>query len=417
MANIDITYRRPHLYAKQKEAIFAKERWSIIEASTKAGKTVGCLVWIFEQALFRGKPGRYFWWVAPVYAQALIAFRRLKRWCPESIAKANAQELTLTLFNGAVIVFKSGEKPDNLYGEDVWAAVIDEATRVREESFFAVRSTLTATRGPCRIIGNVKGRKNWVHKMGMRAKAEMEKPVSQRSMCYHKLTAYDAVEAGVLSRSEIEDAKATLPVAVFNELYLAIPTDDGANPFSLDKITHNTMSAEEWARAQTTKPVVWAWDLARKVDWTVGIALNNDREVCRLVRWQKPWTDCIDDIVKLSAGVPGIMDASGLGDVVHELVAKRHGNMEGFVFTARSRQQILEGLALSMAEGRGPRFPAGPIPDELENFEYVYSKTGGVTYAAPEGVHDDCVMALAMATEKWRHRAAQPTMGGILVAL
>jgi hypothetical protein len=60
----------------------------------------------------------------------------------------------------AIISFKSGEKPDNLYGEDVWAVVVDEASRTREEAYWALRSTLTATGGPIRIIGNVKGRKN-----------------------------------------------------------------------------------------------------------------------------------------------------------------------------------------------------------------------------------------------------------------
>ena len=33
-------YQRPWLYAKQREAIFAPERYSLIESTTKAGKTV-----------------------------------------------------------------------------------------------------------------------------------------------------------------------------------------------------------------------------------------------------------------------------------------------------------------------------------------------------------------------------------------
>ncbi|WP_177236910.1 hypothetical protein [Bradyrhizobium sp. Rc3b] len=84
-----------------------------------------------------------------------------------------------------VLRFKSAEKPDNLYREDVWACVMDEASRMREEAFHAVRSTLTATRGPIHIIGNVKGRKNWFY-IGCR-KAEAKEPItastrSRRSM-------------------------------------------------------------------------------------------------------------------------------------------------------------------------------------------------------------------------------------------
>ena len=42
---------RPPLYAKQKAAIFCDERYAVIEASTKSGKTYGCIVWLFERAL------------------------------------------------------------------------------------------------------------------------------------------------------------------------------------------------------------------------------------------------------------------------------------------------------------------------------------------------------------------------------
>ena len=39
------------MYPKQIDAIFTPARYSVIEASTKSGKTVGCIIWLFEQAL------------------------------------------------------------------------------------------------------------------------------------------------------------------------------------------------------------------------------------------------------------------------------------------------------------------------------------------------------------------------------
>ena len=126
--------------------------------------------------------------------------------------QANESELTIRLINGATVAFKSGEKPDNLYGEDVYACVIDEATRLREESWHAIRSTMTATRGPMRIIGNVKGRKNWAYILARRAE------IGDRDWHYAKLTAYDAADAGVIEASEIEQAKGMLPDNVFKEL-------------------------------------------------------------------------------------------------------------------------------------------------------------------------------------------------------
>ena len=153
-------YRRPPLYERQRAAIFHDDRYGWIEASTKSGKTYAALAWLTEQALIHGRPGRNYWWVAPIFGQAEIAYRRLKRALPRALYKPQEARLAVKLGNHAVLWFKSGEHPDGLYGEDVYAAVIDEASRVREESWHAVRTTLTATRGPIRCIGNVKGKKN-----------------------------------------------------------------------------------------------------------------------------------------------------------------------------------------------------------------------------------------------------------------
>src|SRR6516162_11922118 len=217
---------RPKLYPKQLEAIYAPERYSLIEASTKSGKTVGCMVWLAEQA-WLGKPGNEFWWIAPIYEQARIVFRRLSRGLTRNTFIANQAECSITLANGAVLRFKGADNPDSLYGEDVHAAVIDEATRVKEDAWHAVRTTLTATRGKVRIIGNVKGRRNWAYRLARRAEA------GEPDMHYARITAYDAIQAGVLAQSEIDDARSQLPQSVFRELYEAEPSDDEGNPFGI----------------------------------------------------------------------------------------------------------------------------------------------------------------------------------------
>ncbi|MDD5707338.1 MAG: hypothetical protein PHR35_15555 [Kiritimatiellae bacterium] len=37
---------------------------------------------------------------------------------------------------------------------------------------------------------------------------------------------------------------------------------------------------------------------------------------------------------------------------------------------------------------------------ELKRYEYEIGPTGQISYRAPEGYHDDCVMALALATHR-----------------
>jgi hypothetical protein len=382
----EVRYHRPWLYPAQQHAIFNEARYCIIEASTKAGKTVGCIVWLTEQAV-RGRAGQNFWWVAPIYGQAKIAFRRLKRYLPRGMFSANEGELTITLPNGAAIWFKGADNPDALFGEDVYAAVVDEATRCKEEAWHAVRSTLTATGGPVRIIGNVKGRRNWAYHLARKAEA------GEAGMHYAKLTAWDAVAGGVLAAEEIQDAQRLLPAAVFAELYMAEPSDDGGNPFGIDAIRAIRMDA------QTPGPVVaWGLDLAKSQDWTVLFGLNAAGRECAFHRWQKPWRDTIRDVRRLVARVPCLVDSTGVGDpVLEELQADGGQNFTGYKFTQPSKQQLMEGLAVAIQKQEIG--VASPVTiAELEAFEYEYTRTG-VRYSAPQGVHDDCVMGLGLARQ------------------
>ena len=375
-------YRRPTLYPKQEAAIFCPERYSIIEGSTKCGKTVACISWLLEQAM-RGKSGQTFWWISPVYPQARIAYRRLKRGLPQSLYNSNESELTITLVNGAIISFRSAEKPDNLFGEDVFGAVMDEATRMRQEAWYAVRTTLTATRGKIRIIGNVKGRRNWAYQLARKAEG------GEPGWNYSKLTAADAVEAGIVAEDEVAQARRQLPEGVFRELYFAEPSDDGGNPFGQVAIRNciGDISGKP--------PVVYGVDLAKSVDWTVVVGLDDDGAVCRFDRYQNPWEETVQRLTSEIGLTPAVVDSTGVGDPIVERLQRALSNVQGYNFSSASKQKLMEGLAVAIQTNE-VRYPQGVIVGELDVFTYEYTRTG-VRYSAPDGMHDDCVMALALA--------------------
>jgi hypothetical protein len=380
-----VIFQRPALYPKQVAAIFAPERYAIIEATPKCGKTAGCMAWLVEQAA-KGRAGRAYWWVAPVMTQAEMVFERLKHELPRRGVVAKDTTKTLRLVNHATIWFKSADTPDSLFGEDVGAAVIDEAPRCKEEAWHAVRTTLTATGWPIRIIGNVKGRRNWAYRLARRAEA------GEPDMHYARLTALDAIEAGLFHEAELDDARRQLPAAVFHELYFAEASDDQGNPFGLAAIRACVAPRSRGA------PLVWGWDLAKSVDWTVGIALDGEGAVCQVERFQRPWEETFRIIREATGDTPALVDSTGVGDpVLERLQRTADRSFRGFHFSATSKQQLMEGLAVALQRGR-VRIPEGPIVAELEAFEYRYTRTG-VQYRAPEGVHDDCVMALALAVQ------------------
>jgi hypothetical protein len=379
-------YHRPRFYEKQRAAIFDPKRISVIEASTKSGKTSGAIAWLVEQALF-GHSGWNLWWVAPVSEQAAIAFRRMCSSVPREMYIASlSHPQHIRLLNGTTVWFKSGDKPDSLYGEDVYAAVVDEASRTKEQAWIALRSTLTYTRGPIRIIGNVRGRKNWFFNLARQAER------GDPEMAYHKIIAADAVAAGVLDEKEVADARTQMPESAWRELYLAEPSDEGGNPFGEQHIRGCIV-----AGLSPEPPAWWGWDLAKSQNYTVGCALDKSHRLCRFERWQGiAWEVTINRMISMVGRTPALVDSTGVGDPIVERLQQQGGqNFEGYQFSQGSKQKLMEGLAVAI-QSHNVSYPDGVLAQELLSFEYEVTRTG-VRYTAAEGGYDDCVMALSLA--------------------
>lgn len=256
---------KPHLTSYQKKILFSPARFTITEASTKVGKTHSHIIWLFGKAMeLDSADGMNYWWIAPVYNQTKIAFKRLRRNLTVygDYFQFNETSLIIKCPNGAEIHFKSAEKPDNLYGEDVYAAVFDEAPRAREESWYALRSTLTATEAPCKLIGNFGGISNWVHRL-------KEKNKHNENYAYFRITCWDAIAEGILSEEEVNQAKKDLPTKIFKELYEAEASEDIGQLIqneSINKVFSNTHIEEgvkyitaDIARLGRDKTIIYLW--------------------------------------------------------------------------------------------------------------------------------------------------------------
>jgi hypothetical protein len=192
-----------------------------------------------------------------------------------------------------------------------------------------------------------------------------------------------------MDKTEIDEAKKDLPEVAFRQEYLAEFAENAANPFGLQYI-------RQCVYPLSTHPAVcYGIDLAKSFDYTVIIGLDKFGSVCHFDRFQKDWKQTIETILLLP-NVPIQIDSTGVGDPIAETVQSRRGNVSGFKFSAFSKQQLMEGLAVAIQQRR-VNFPDGLIVDELDNFEYEFTRTG-VRYSAPKG-HDDCVCALALAVD------------------
>ena len=229
MTNVQI--KPPNFTGYQKDIVTSPTRFTITQAGTKTGKTFSHIYWLFKQAhTYRVAEGHNYWWVAPVHAQAKIAFNRMWKKCGKTgLYSRNKTDKTITTPYKTVLQFKSAKDPDNLYGEDVYSAVYDEFTRGLRESWFALRSTLTATKAPCKFVGNFIGSSNWGHQLYEEKKTDEEWAVFM-------VTTMMAVEAGIIEMEEIEQARKDLPKFIFDALYMCTGDIDEARMIDVDAI-------------------------------------------------------------------------------------------------------------------------------------------------------------------------------------
>jgi hypothetical protein len=379
MPTIELEMLAPHHL--QQQVIDNAARFNVLECGRRFGKTELGKKLTCDMAL-QGKRAA---WFAPTYKTMAEQWKELANTLRPVLVTSNKVEQQMTLIGGGVIDFWTLDNPDSGRGRKYHRVIIDEASIVRhiEQAWQeTIRPTLTDFKGDAWFLGTPKGRR-FFHSLYQKG---------QQGDRGWKSWRFATVENPFMSSSEVADAKADLPTHVFEQEYLGIPADDGGNPFGIDAIRACIKPLS------TNTPVAFGVDLAKSYDWTVIIGVDADGQVCRYERFQMDWGNTTDRILATVNGWPTLVDSTGVGDPIVEKMQRVRQNIKGFNFSSRSKQQIMEGLA-SAIHRQGVSFPQGEIVDELECFEYEYTKTG-VRYEAPHGLHDDCVCSLALALQQ-----------------
>lgn len=310
---------KPRLTQYQKDILYNPARFTVTIASTKCGKTFSHIWWLYEKAHHPDvKEGEVFRWIAPTYKTAKIAFDRLRiKLINVDGYKSNLSAMTITCRNGAIIEFFTAENIDGIYGQDVQACVIDESSRCASGLWSAVMSTVTATGGEVKLIGNFTKEGNWVMKLAEKAKTDPK-------YAFYKITAYDAVEAGILTAEAVAEAKASLTDAEFKRDYLAEGSDDDSQLISeesLSKIFTNEIKGGvkyltiDVARLGKDSTVAFVWDDLKIIDGLViakGNLVDQSKQLKGLIiKYNINLSNCIADENGVGGGLIDIMRIQG----------------------------------------------------------------------------------------------------------
>lgn len=175
------------------------ERFAVIVAHRRAGKTVATISDLIKQAATCEKPEGRFAYIAPLFNQAKdVAWMYLKRYAAPLLASPpNETELRVDLINGSRIRIYGADNPDRLRGIYLDGVVLDEYADMHPGVWGEViRPLLTDRQGSAVFIGTPKGR-NAFHEMFQRGHDEADwLPIMLR-----------ASETGILDAAELESAR------------------------------------------------------------------------------------------------------------------------------------------------------------------------------------------------------------------
>lgn len=326
-------------------------------------------------------------WVSPIYRQCKKVFSDIDNAFGNNqhvFKEKNKTDLIFKSHTDSTIQFYSSENYDNIRGETFDYLIMDEAAWQSEQAWTEVlRATVLVKGIKVLFLSTPKGR-NWFY--ALHALDGVNNQYKSFTM-----TSYDNP---LITPSEIDDARLTLPDNVFRQEYLAEFIDGGAGVFKGLTINDQPSGSSKYYAGI---------DLGRADDYTVLTILNERGHMVFCDRWRhSTWSNIISQIVphlkKWSAKC--YVEVNSVGDAIFEQIKPLYKDVEPFVTTSKSKQDIIESLQVAIQNKEFTSLSIEWLKKEFELFTFEYSqKSRTVKYSAPPGFHDDGVMSCAMAYE------------------
>lgn len=390
MKTLEVTL--PPLHEAQLAIDEHPARFKVVNCGRRFGKTA-----LGVRAAIRvAVDGGFAWWVAPTYPIAGIGWDVLKHYArqfPDGMCSVKEADRLVTFPGGGAVQVKSADNPDSLRGRGLDYVVLDEAAYIPERAWTeALRPALSDRKGGALFISTPSGR-NWFYRLYMRG---MDGGLwgEWASFCF-PTSANPYIDA-----LEIEAARLELPAEVFAQEYEAAFTDDAGMVFrgvreciGVGDAVGRIVAGLDWAQSKDYTALALVDDAGQVVALDrfnqIGWQVQRDRVMATVQRYG------VDEIVAEynSIGGPNIEELQAAGLPV-----------TAFNTSNESKTRVIQQL-VGAFERREIRIPNDPVLiGELEAYEAKRLPSGKWQYNAPEGMHDDTVIALALA---WEARLAQ----------
>jgi hypothetical protein len=292
-------------------------------------------------------------------------------------------------YRGGQIRVKTGSNPDALRGGNVDKLILDECAYLDADAWGKVGQPMLLARDGVAEFYSTPKRRNWFFQLFNRA----NDPANAEWEAWN----FSTLENPHLSQHALDLLIQDMTEEDYQQEILAQFLEGQGAVFRY---------VDERCRGQKKTPYdgqfVFGVDWAQQKDFTVIMVLDANTKVLvdydrfNGVNWslQRGKLKTLYDRWK-----PHMIyaESNSIGSPNIEALQQEGLPVRSFETTATSKPPLIESLVLAFDRGEITCLNDSVIKGELMAYERKVGVTGRSQYSAPEGLHDDCVMALALA--------------------
>lgn len=388
MRDLEIVLPTPH--SGQREVLSTTARFNVLACGRRFGKTTLGL----DRCATPDVLGYPVGWFSPTYKMLTEVWRTAVGMFAPIIERRSVQDHRLEFITGGTLEFWSLDNPDVARGRRYKRILVDEAAMISNlmDTWQKVlRPTLTDYKGDAWFMSTPKGRNGFwqMYTLGL-------DPYEPEWACWHLPTiANDHIDP-----AEIEAARLSLPESTYMQEYLAEFLEGEGSVFR--NIVNCTTAPQGDPEAHRGHRIIAGADWAKQADYTAfsfgcmdcRVEVDRDRfnqidyafQVERLRTLCQKWRPQAI-----------LTELNSIGQPVFEQLERMGLPVYGFTTTATSKPPLIENMALALERAEWQFQPDKVWTMELEAYERkVSTMTGRSQYSAPDGFHDDTVIARAL---------------------
>ena len=386
---MEVQLRLIEHHPAQKRVVKEASRFNVLACGRRFGKSVLGIDRILDPALDGYPVG----WFSPTYKMLSEIWRDVRKTLTPITTNRSEQEHRIELVTGGIVDMWSLDTPDVARGRKYKLIVIDEAAMVHDlgEAWNAViRPTLTDYQGDAWFLSTPKGR-NFFWELWQRGQ--------DGSRPEYKSWQMPTLANPHIKPSEVESARRELPERIFQQEYLAQFLDDGGAVFRQVPLAATATVQDAAIEGHT---YVFGVDWGKHEDFSVFSVIDTiDSSLVHLDRFNQ--IDYTVQTARLKALAERfnprliVAERNSMGEPLIEQLQRDGLSIHPFTTTNASKTAAIDALSLAFERGI-ITIPNDPVLiGELQAYEMERLPSGLLRYSAPSGMHDDCVMSLALA--------------------